>query len=323
MTKSRPNENPSGWDITKFASDLYKRMTKEVSVHKWYFSRFEIWDRLEDDQAKELLWVSLIYFISKWWEDDIIDDIIEYSIQGGCNKWFDLNGKFYHYNRDAFALPEVIIRWNYKLFQKLLDLKINFLQFNSLRSLNIWSNKETWKMLKDLLDLGLLVNEQDILNAIERGDYFTLEVIYNHESHQWENKVFTLKFLQNILDVNFEKSNYNSAKYSLKNNKDGNTKNFLTQVYYKLQIESKLSQKDAWEVTDTAVEIIWEELEDKIRDRIWAPEFIASIVAGILEEQWDDLTEKIVAWLKEEVRAKVIARSPEIVEVLIWSTKER
>jgi len=318
MTKNTL-ENPSGWDITKFTSDLYQRLIKEESPHKWYFNRFEAFDTTQNDAIKEFLWVSLVYFISKGWEDDIINDILGYSIQSGYQKWFDLNAKFYHYNASLFVLPETVIRWNYQLFQKLLDLKVNFLQFGSLDSLNIWSNKETWSMLEDLLDLGFPVNKQDILSAIERRDADSLRIIYEYELKHWEwDSFFTLEFLQNLLNPNFEEESYSQVRYTLEHDKDGSTKNFLTQLYYKLQLESKVSQKDSEkEVVDTSVEIIWEELEAEIRKKIWAPEFVADIVIKILAEEWVVLEEQVVKWLKEKIRERAVARSDEIVSVLV------
>lgn len=307
---------------------------------RWYDSKYI---NESDSNLKDTL-LSIV-IVSLWKEDEINEEtlnllnlVIENSLQNWTIDWIDLNKPFKvkFWNREEkFLFTEVIEKWHYDIFEKLISLNVGFLQFTDLSSIlaktekymsfnysgndinekNQEYSENKLKILEKLLKLGLDFTEGDIIKFIEYWNLDLLELVYENDlQKERKERIFNLKFIKKIL--NWNDSNFSMLKYKLEND-NGEKLNFLNKLFYKIWVEETLINDRNKDSLDKSLNIIREETKKDIEKISTSPEFIAEIVSKVLAEKWDYLTAKVIDGLKENLQKRVLERSEEIVNILL------
>lgn len=281
------------------------------------------------EKAQKFLGCLGVLLIERKEGKDEINSIIHHSVQNWFSNGVDIN-EFYG-SEVGYFLISAIIRWNYDVFRKLISLKVNFLKIDA--ELLVWAHcpwsryKEAeWrdaenirvKILWDLLGLGLEITEGSVLWVIQSQDIDILKYIYENDTAKESGKrIFTQDFVKKLLAPNSKREDQRFMMTQHCVSQNPKLEHFVSSLYYKLQITEKLEASECEDIDDAAVATARDDVKARVAEHVGSPEFVAGILAEVLEEKWDALSEQVVAELKKKLKELVVARSDEIIATLV------
>lgn len=244
---------------------------------------------------------------------DIVNLLIEHSIQNGFTDWIDINKAF----NDNNCLLNYSIRYpEYDLFKKLIALNANYLSIDklylatSVRIIPPVDEEEKWKLEKgleikrkmtvDLLKLWAPINKEIIENILRFSDASFLQIIA--DSEQWK-KLMTAKFLKTQMEDS-------SNQHFLKNRPEMQT--MLMSLYNKQKVMEIIEDQKWKDEVEKAVSITREQIKKKVGDIVVSSEFIAGIIEEIYQELWEEIEWKAA----NLIRQKLIKNPGKILENL-------
>lgn len=233
---------------------------------------------------------------------DIVNLLVEHSIQNGFTDWIDINKAF----NDNNCLLNYSIRYNeYDFFKKLIVLNANYLSIDklylatSVRIIPPVDKEEEWKlknelevkrkMTVDLLKLWAPINKEIIENILRFSDASFLQLIA--DSEQWK-KLMTAKFLKAQMEDG-------SNQYFLKNRPEIQT---MFMMLYNKQRVIEILEEEKWkDEVAKVVSITKEQIKKKVGDIVVSSEFITEIIEEILKEKWEEIEWKAIDLIKQKL----------------------